>query len=198
MMASNSKRFLAYVIDILLIGIIIAVISKPLVDNKKIILLNQQLNEVNETILNSDMKFTQNFKNYAQIVKQIDLENVLVNIFTIIMILIYFVFVPYYNNGQTLGSKILKTKIVTRDGSPLTITKLMVRNFILNGLLYLAICLAFLYLFSGIIYFIMISILSFIQLGLAITSVFMILYRKDKRGLQDILSETKIMEISGE
>ena len=62
MMASNSKRFLAYVIDILLIGIIIAVISKPLVDNKKIILLNQQLNEVNETILNSDMKFTQNFK----------------------------------------------------------------------------------------------------------------------------------------
>ena len=44
----------------------------------------------------------------------------------------------------------------------------------------------------------MISILSFIQLGLVITSVFMILYRKDKRGLQDILSETKIMEISGE
>ena len=191
-MASTSKRFLAYIIDILLIGIIIVFSGKVLVDNDKITYLNNQLNEINEKILINDADFGDGISEYSILIRQIDMENVMVNIVTIILILIYFVFIPKYNNGQTLGLRLLKMKITTRDGSGLTINKLMLRNFILNGLAYLSICLTFLYLFSGITYFVLISILSFFQLGLVITSVFMILYRRDKRGLQDILSETKI------
>ncbi len=198
MIASTSKRLLAYIIDIIIVGFVITIISKPFVDSKKIILLNQELNGINESILSSDTESEENFKKYAEIVKEIDLENVVSNIITIIMILIYFVFLPYYKNGQTLGLMILKTKIVAKDESSLTINQLMIRNFILNGLLYLGICLTFLYLFSGLTYFILVSILAFIQIVLVITSLFMILYRKDKRGLQDILSETKIIEFSGE
>lgn len=194
-MASTGKRFFAYMIDILLIGMIIALFGKVLVDSNKIAYLNNQLNEINEKILTKDAGFNAGFKEYSVLIKQIDMENIMINIVTIILILIYFVFIPKYNNGQTLGLRILKMKIVTRDENPLTINKLMLRNFILNGLAYLSICLTFLYLFSGITYFILISILSFFQLALVIISVFMIIYRGDKRGLQDVLSETKVINL---
>ena len=194
MKAKTSKRFLAYLIDIILIGIMLTMISDVLVNKNKMAQLNNQLNEVNEKKLNEEIKLNEVFKEYAIITKQIDLENVILNTITIVIILIYFVFVPYYNDGQTLGSKLLNIRIVTKDGSKLTISKLMLRNFIINGLAYMTIGLTFLYLFSSLTYFILVSILGFIQLGLVITSVFMILYRRDKRGLQDILSETKIIE----
>lgn len=197
-MTKRKKRFIAYLIDIIIVGIIITLGSKLLVNNNKIIVLEQQLNEINNNVLNSTFKFKESLIEYAEITKQIDLENVMVNIVTIIMILIYFVFIPYYNNGQTMGMKILKTKIEPEIGTELTIKKLMLRNFIINGLLYLAISLTFLYLFPSFIYFILVSILSFIQLGLVIISLFMLLYRRDQRGLQDILSKTRIIEISGE
>ncbi len=194
MKAKTSKRFLAYLIDIILIGIMLTMISDVLVDKNEMAQLNNQLNEVNEKKLNEEIKLNEVFKEYAIITKQIDLENVMLNTVTIVIILIYFVFVPYYNDGQTLGLKLLNIRIVTRDGSKLTISKLMLRNFIINGLAYMTIGLTFLYLFSSLIYFILVSILGFIQLGLVIMSIFMILYRRDKRGLQDILSETKIIE----
>ncbi|MDD2181161.1 MAG: RDD family protein [Bacilli bacterium] len=197
-MASVSKRFLAYMIDVLLIGIIIFLFSKVLIDSNKIKHLNNQLKEVNEKILMDDVGFDDGVREYAILIKQIDRENVLVNVITIILILIYFVFIPKYKDGQTVGLRLLKMKIVTHNRNLLTISKLMLRNFILNGLAYLSICLTFLYLFSETIYFILVSILSFFQLGLVITSIFMILYRRDKRGLQDILSETKVINISGE
>ena len=197
-MTKRKKRFIAYLIDIIIVGIIITLGSKLLVNNNKIIVLEQQLNEINNNVLNSTFKFKESLIEYAEITKQIDLENVMVNIVTIIMILIYFVFIPYYNNGQTMGMKILKTKIEPEIGTELTIKKLMLRNFIINGLLYLSICLTFLYLFPSFIYFILVSILSFIQLGLVIISLFMLLYRRDQRGLQDILSKTRVIEISGE
>lgn len=197
-MTKRKKRFIAYLIDIIIVGIIITLGSKLLVNNNKIIVLEQQLNEINNNVLNSTFKFKESLIEYAEITKQIDLENVMVNIVTIIMILIYFVFIPYYNNGQTMGMKILKTKIEPEIGTELTIKKLMLRNFIINGLLYLAISLTFLYLFPSFIYFILVSILSFIQLGLVIISLFMLLYRRDQRGLQDILSKTRVIEISGE
>lgn len=197
-MTKRKKRFIAYLIDIIIVGIIITLSSKLLVNTNKIIVLEQQLNEINNNVLNSTFKFKESLIEYAEITKQIDLEKVMVNIVTIIMILIYFVFIPYYNNGQTMGMKTLKTKIEPETGTDLTIKKLMLRNFIINGLLYLSICLTFLYLFPSFIYFILVSILSFIQLGLVIISLFMLLYRRDQRGLQDILSKTRIIEISGE
>lgn len=197
MRAKTSSRFLAYMIDIILIGILLTFSSKVLVDNEKVILLNRELNELSEKILDDGIQYDENISEYASLVKKIDLENVMFNVVTIIVILIYFVFIPYYNDGQTAGSYLLKTRVVATNGKKLTITKLMLRNFILNGLAYLTTCLTFLYLFSDITYFVLVAFLSFIQLGLVITSVFMILYRRDKRGLQDILSETKVVKIIG-
>ena len=131
-MTKRKKRFIAYLIDIIIVGIIITLSSKLLVNTNKIIVLEQQLNEINNNVLNSTFKFKESLIEYAEITKQIDLEKVMVDIVTIIMILIYFVFIPYYNNGQTMGMKILKTKIEPEMGTDLTIKKLMLRNFIIN------------------------------------------------------------------
>ncbi|MFA5604126.1 MAG: RDD family protein [Bacilli bacterium] len=195
MKAKTSSRFWAYLIDIILIGILLTFASKVLIDNEKVILLNRELNELSEKMLDDGVQSNENISEYASLIKKIDLENVMFNVVTIVVILIYFVFIPYYNEGQTAGSYFLKIRVIANNGKKLTITKLMLRNFILNGLAYLTTCLTFLYLFSDIVYFVLVAFLSFIQLGLVIVSLFMILYRRDKRGLQDILSETKVVKL---
>lgn len=192
------KRIMAYVVDIIIVGVIIFLISNLVVDANKITNLNQQLNMLNEQVLNHGSNLSDYYKDYALINQQLDLENVFSNIFTIILILLFFVFIPYNNKGQTIGMKMLNIKIVTNDKERLTLRKLMIRNFIVNGLIYLSLSLVFLYILSPNKYFVMTSILGFLQLGLVIVSAFMILYRRDKRGLQDILSKTNIKEISEE
>ena len=192
------KRIMAYVVDIIIVGVIIFMISNLVVDANKIINLNQQLNMLNEQVLKEGSNLNDYYKDYALINQQLDLENVFSNIFTIILILLFFVFIPYNNKGQTIGMKMLSIKIVTNDKERLTLRKLMIRNFIVNGLIYLSLSLVFLYILSPNKYFVMTSILGFLQLGLVIVSAFMILYRRDKRGIQDILSKTNIKEISEE
>ncbi len=198
MKARLSKRFLAYIIDIILIGLMLVIVDTKLVNQEKIIQLNKELNEINEKMLNDEVEISELFKEYALVTKQIDLERVMFNVVVIIVIIIYFVFAPYYNNGQTIGAKLMNIRIVTKDGSRLTINKLMIRNLIINGLGYLTIGMAFLYVFSGLTYFILMSILSFIQFALIIVSIFMISYRKDQCGIHDIISRTKIIEIDWE
>ena len=88
-MTKRKKRFIAYLIDIIIVGIIITLSSKLLVNTNKIIVLEQQLNEINNNVLNSTFKFKESLIEYAEITKQIDLEKVMVDIVTIIMILIY-------------------------------------------------------------------------------------------------------------
>jgi uncharacterized RDD family membrane protein YckC len=51
------------------------------------------------------------------------------------------------------------------------------------------------YLLPSKTYFVIISITGFIQLTLVIISTFMVLYRKDKRGLHDLLGKTKVVTI---
>jgi uncharacterized RDD family membrane protein YckC len=51
----------------------------------------------------------------------------------------------------------------------------------------------FIFILKGYSYFIFTSVLGFIQLLLLIISMLMILYRKDKRGLHDLMGNTKVI-----
>ena len=77
----------------------------------------------------------------------------------------------------------------------LTLTALIIRNIIVNGLGYTLLSIILLFIFPSNLYFIILSILGIIQFLLVITSCFMIIYRKDLRGLEDIFSQTNVVSI---
>lgn len=186
------KRFLAYLIDIILVGTIMGIISAIFTTKNATVLSNQFL-ELNEQVINTKLDFGIYYSRVADITLSLDRENFMINIINCVIIILYFVVLPLYKNGQTLGKKIFKIKIVREDKEDLTANELIIRNIVVNGLLntFLAFCLVF--LLSGFEYFTITSILGFIQFVLVVVSAYMIIFRKDKKGLHDIITKTKVV-----
>lgn len=186
------KRFLAYLIDIILVGTIMGIISAIFITKNATVLSNQFL-ELNEQVINTKLDFGIYYSRVADITLSLDRENFMINIINCVIIILYFVVLPLYKNGQTLGKKIFKIKIVREDKEDLTANELIIRNIVVNGLLntFLAFCLVF--LLSGFEYFTITSILGFIQFVLVVVSACMIIFRKDKKGLHDIITKTKVV-----
>ena len=191
-MKSNTfRRFSAYLIDLMIIGLIFIIIYYFLPQNSEIQNLNHNLAFQNEQLLNHTIRYSEYFHSFSKITYQLDQMNILYSGLNILLISFYFIIIPLLNKGRTLGLYIVGLQIKSNKKS-LNIFQLFIRNFVSNGLLYLMLSFLFVHFIKNETYFIAITILGIIQILLVIISIFMIIYRKDKRGLQDILSQTKI------
>ena len=95
---------------------------------------------------------------------------------------------------MSIGKRILKIKVVRDDGELLSLNNLVIRNFITTSLAYMLISLSLLYITPTMFYFWIILFLSFMQFLLVILSAFMVIYRRDKRGLHDMLAHTSVIK----
>ena len=170
MRVKTTKRVLAYFIDIMIIFFAIGVIVNVKEKDKTVMQLRSDIEIVNELYANGEIKFHEYFDRWTVINQQIDQECVIYLIFNILLILIYFVLLPKVWNGQTIGKKILKLKVVSNTGEKVTIVQYLIRNMLLNGLAQMILLVLFLYLLPNSMYFIFSSILTFIQLILVIIS----------------------------
>lgn len=187
------KRLVAYILDAIIVSLIFSVLTMFIKESNNLINLNNQLNTISENFINKTITMKEYFNQYSSIEYLISKEMFLQNLFSLILMIGYFVILPYYYNGQTIGKKLMKIKIVKEDDK-LTINDLALRSLLSNGIAMTFIELALIFLIKDTAYFITISILSFIQFLLVITSIFMILYRKDKKALHDIACKTLVVD----
>lgn len=193
MKANYIRRFSAYLIDIMLVGALILLINYFIPENNNITVLNKEFNNINELILKKEISFSSYIMHFAEIMHDLDKEKIMTYIINAILIISYFVIIPYFKDGKTLGNYIVGIRIVREDREYLSLNNLLIRNFVINGLCYLLASLVCVYILPGFSYFIVVSFFSLIQIILVIISAFMVIYRRDKRGLQDILSKTKVI-----
>ena len=193
MRANYIKRLSAYIIDIMVIGLFLLVIHYFMPDSHNIAVLNQELNNINELAIKNSISISTYISRFANIIHDLDKERIMLNIINAFVIIGYFVAVPYFKEGRTLGNYIVGTRIVREDKELLSLNNLLMRNLIINGLGYLLVSLSLIYILPSLSYFIVVSILGALQILLVIISALMIIYRKDKRGLQDIFSYTKVI-----
>ena len=187
------KRLVAYILDAIIVSLIFSVLTMFIKESNNLINLNNQLNTISENFINKTITMKEYFNQYSSIEYLISKEMFLQNLFSLILMIDYFVILPYYYNGQTIGKKLMKIKIVKEDDK-LTINDLALRSLLSNGIAMTFIELALIFLIKDTPYFITISILSFIQFLLVITSIFMILYRKDKKALHDVVCKTLVVD----
>lgn len=187
------KRLVAYILDAIIVSLIFSVLTMFIKESNNLINLNNQLNTISENFINKTITMKEYFNQYSSIEYLVNKEMFLQNLFSLILMIGYFVILPYYYNGQTIGKKMMKIKIVKEDDK-LTINDLALRSLLSNGIAMTFIELALIFLIKDTAYFITISILSFIQFLLVITSIFMILYRKDKKALHDIVCKTLVVD----
>ena len=119
----------------------------------------------------------------------------IVNIIYLIFILCYFVLLPFLWKGRTIGTYINGIQVERFDKGYLFLHQLFIRNFIVIGLGYLLIRTLGIYILPSKYYFLVISIVGLLQIVLAVFSANMIMFTKNKRGLQDILSNTEMAKI---
>ena len=182
------KRFFAYLIDMLIIFIIICLIKQFLPVNKYEI----ELNNLNEVYFEQKIEINEYFNEVQTITHNIDKTNLGINIINTILIVVSFVIIPFISKGQTIGQKLLKIKIVKDD---IKLEDYVGRAVIINGLGYMFFMFIILYLTNDNIYFILINLLGFFQILVVIINAFMVLYNKNKCGIADKFTNTRIEEI---
>ena len=193
MKASFLKRLVAFILDILIFSLIFGIFTMIIPESNNVTVLNGQLSDLSESFLSQELTISAYFHQYAGIMHSLDKELFLSNLLNFVLMIGYFAVLPFYYYGQTLGKKIMKIKIV-KDNDELTMNDLLIRNIIINGFLFNLIGFALIFLVNDLTYFIIISILCFIEILLVIISVFMVLYRHDKKGLHDLWCKTSVIE----
>lgn len=203
-MKSNfSKRFTSYFIDFLIVVVFLNLLGLILPTSKNVEKLNKELTEISEnytekieeseTVSIDDMEAYLNES--ASISYRIDKENFLYTVLGVVIYILYYVVFQYKNNGQTLGKKLMKIKVVKDDGE-ISINDFIFRSFIVNSVLYNIISLILLFTTKDLNYIYAIGILGFIQFVVMIVSSLMILIRKDRKSLQDLVTKTSVIEVS--
>lgn len=194
MKASFKKRLFAYLIDFALLTTIVTIINCVLPTTTKQVEINKELDSLQQNLLDGEIDNKQYFDGYKKLLPELDKSNMAINVCNLVFILGYFIIIPVVNNGQTLGKKILKIKIEKIDGN-LTIRDMVIRNFITTSLLQLMISSTLVYIVNNDIYYNLSIFVSLLQILLVIITSFMIIYRKDEKGVQDLITGTQVIEV---
>lgn len=193
------KRFASYIIDFLIVTVLLNLVSFVIPESKNLKNLNNEYNKLTTEYVEKGEHTEKDIEEYMNAVSpityQIDKENFLFSIAGIIIYILYFVVFQYKNNGQTLGKKIMRIKVTKEDGE-ISINDFIFRSFIVNSVLFNMIILILLFTAKDTTYISLVGILGMIQFIVMAVSACMILFRKDKKALQDVITNTKVVEVA--
>lgn len=184
------RRIVAYLFDMMVLMGILMLIYFFLPESHNITVLNQEFDHVNDLLFSNNISFGSYLTRVASIMQELDKERILYSLINAVYIIVYFVIIPF-KTKKTFGMYLMGLKYESKDGK-FSVDDLLVRSMITCGLLYLLASLVLIYVLPSIAYFLTNIIFAIIQISLVVISFFMVLYRKDHRGLQDLWSRTVI------
>ncbi len=188
------QRLVAYIFDIIIISLISTIITMPLIDTKAVEKYNDEAKQIATSYANHQIDVS----TYLSKVVDISYDQMQVtglsNIITIAILVLYFIVYQIYNDGQTLGKKMMHIKIVKCDDGDLEMNDLILRNLFTNSIL-ADILIATITLCGKNIYFYGSSVVKLFQFVFLLITVLMIMIRKDGRGIPDILANTKVVSL---
>ena len=188
------KRIVAYVIDFLIVAFVSAIIMYAMPHNEK---YNETLN--NSSALN-ELLTKENYNNEEYLKRTTELTydsykyGVLENSITIVIMIAYFTLFTYFSHGETIGKKIVKTKVVNMEGNEPNLLQSFLRSIIVSRS------------FGDVITLILVLSLkkatfvkSYYYIDLFITLIWIAcpivaIWRQDGRGLHDLIGGTKVLD----
>lgn len=191
---SFTKRLAAYFIDLLVVYFIASLISTPFLNQTATEKLTKEMIDISEKYEKGDLSNNDYIINYSSISYRIARNSGIYSIVTILLEIVYYVVLQLKWNGQTLGKKIMKIKVVSESGD-LDVNQMIFRSFIANFILLNIISFVFMLFCPKSIYFYGIAIFEFIQYSICIISIFMILYSKNGISIHDKIAHTKVISL---
>lgn len=193
MPAQFNRRFFAYIIDIFIVLVIANLITMFIPISEKTQDYYKELQTTQKKMYDKEI----DVKEYTDIVLEdnynISKGTVLISLTSIIIYILYFVVYQVYNNGQTVGKKLMKIKVKSITDESLSINTMLFRALIIYGIAANIINLILILLLKKELYLSISNTISIIQSLIVIISVFMILFSKQKRGIHDIITKTEVV-----
>ena len=187
-------RAVAYIIDILLVSIVCSGILFLIPENKNYDAYVKEYEQIQTDVIEKKIDTKEYFNKAIDIVYDIDYSNCMSMIIEIVVIILYFVVFQYYNNGQTLGKKIMKLRVISNNGDSLSLNHVAYRALIINSVLINMLIVAALLFLGRNYYYYASLLLQIISEIIVIVTLIMIMFRKDGRGLHDIIAGTKVVQ----
>ncbi len=198
-----SRRIWAYLLDIVFIFFVVSLITSIKFINpsyEKYEKTYEKYSEVVEEYSKGNLTekefIEQNRDNYYYLNKY----TISYNIAIIVVIIAYFVLFQKFNGGQTIGKQIMKLKVVNLEGKDASLISHLLRTtfsfyIYVGSIIPLLINTILVFVLNSKYYMNVSYIVSYGYLIFAIISLVMMCKRKDKRGLHELISKTKVINV---
>ena len=193
--ASFRKRLCAYLIDIFVVSLLASLIVVPFIDAESVEKLEKNMTDVTEAYLNNEINEMTYLSESESINYQLAKLTGTLTFATIIIKMLYFIVFQLYNKGQTLGKSMFGICVKSND-EVLTTNQMILRTFIVDSIFYSIIGFALMVFASSSAYFYGNLLFESVQSIIMVICACMVAFRKDKRGLHDIVSRTSVVEIN--
>lgn len=212
------KRFIAYAIDIFIVSMISSLITSNTLINKdykkymdtyeeyeKIVdkyeVDKEALNEASEYEAITDEEYDIKLEKLNDSFDKDNIEynyrliklSIVSTLISMLLILLYFVIIQYYFNGQTIGKKIMKLRVISNSDKKLNILNYLIRSLILNSVFINTLSTVMVLVLSKSNYLIYNEIIYVVNYIVEMAIIFMMGFTKDNRGLQDYVANTKVI-----
>ena len=190
--AFTYQRVVAYLIDIIIVGIITSLLTFWIPQSEKYESAIKEEEEYFELYTDKKIEINEYVDKVYETRYILEKETVFSSIVSIVITFAYFATFQYYN-GQTLGKKLMHIKVVSSDEKELTHLQLAIRALIINECFFGIVSTIMLFLIKSDQYLYTVGLVEFIQVIVVFISFLMVVVRKDKKGLHDILCKTKVV-----
>lgn len=197
-MDTSLKRIIAFVIDIVIVSFVVSLLNYLPIDPYKE-KYQEKYKEYTELIQKNTEGGSQEFKDeIIEVNYEVYKYRTYSSIISAGALILYFGVLQLVLDGQTLGKKIMKIKVVSNKDKKLNFWSYLIRIVVLNNIWLSLLNIGAVYVVSGVKFYYVTYVIGMISSLVYMLNLIMIMFRNDNRGLHDMLAGTKVIDIKEE
>ncbi len=188
------RRILAYIIDMLIVSFILAIFSKiPLISidtDKYYDTYERYFETLRETAQAGETMSAEVMSEFEYDLAKASINSTVANL---VLTIVYFIGFQFLNKGQTIGKKLMKVKVTNDNGEAPSLLQMIIHVGVGYSVFMTIITSTLFFAASKSTYLSLITYLQFLDMAIVFIGIIMILFRKDEKGLHNLLAKTKVV-----
>ena len=187
-------RVIAYIVDVLLVSIVCSGVLLFIPQNDTYEQYYKEYEQIQSDFISEKIDSREYLDKSKDIIYGLNSNNVISMIIEVVLIILYFIVFQFYNKGQTLGKRLMKIRVVSVKDNELSLDQVAYRALIVNSILFNILAIGAVLFVDKSYYYYAYSGIQLLSSTVFFITVLMILFRKDGRGLHDVIAGTKVIQ----